>query len=51
MRREDAVLRQQHGIAAEHTSGEEKADSMEEQGEALPCSRRLFLKSRVCSKA
>ena len=28
VRREDAVLRQQHGIAAEHTSGEEKADSM-----------------------
>ena len=51
VRREDAVLRQQHGIAAEHTSGEEKADSMEEQGEALPCSRRLFLKSRACSKA
>lgn len=51
VRREDAVLRQQHGIAAEHTSGEEEADSMEEQGEALPCSRRLFLKARACSKA
>lgn len=51
MCREDAVLRQQHGIAAEHTSGEEKADNMEKQGEALPCSRWLFLKSRARSKA
>ena len=51
VRREDAVLRQQHGIAAEHTSEEEKADSIEEQGEALPCRRRLFLKSRARSKA
>ena len=31
MRREDAALRLQHGIAAEHTSGEEGADSMKDK--------------------
>ena len=35
MRREDSVLRQQHGIAAEHTSGEEKADSIEDTRRSL----------------
>ena len=31
VRREDAALRLQHGIAAEHTSGEEGADSMKDK--------------------
>lgn len=42
VRREDAVLRQQHGIAAEHTSGEEKANSIEDTRRSLTLQPTAF---------